>query len=485
MGRRDPISRLGRKRDGQAVSGENGAHRSAAPGQWLHRRHRGGSEASRSATLVPCTWSSHAGSDGSPAAARNRRRFSATAAGVIADMIAEVRGCVGRAADPGTATAAKGRDQRAPPAGAGQSASSQAALTARAPASRIAPRRLLRILAQCAEQLLEIRRHRALQDQSLDSSRMIESQRCRMQSLALERRSVSMSAGAAPRGCAKRPPYTGSPTMGYFSCDRCRRIWWVRPVSNFTRQIGMGAKALQHPVMRDRRPAPLAYRHSQPIAAVAPDGLHRWCRPPVMTPTHTARYSRDMVRAISCRLSEVCASAVRATTNRPLVSLSRRWMRPARGNFASDGSSPNRAFCKVCRGFPAPGCTTNPAGLSMTSTSASSCTSRSAIASGSTSGWPLHATVICTRIRAPASTMSRGLQLPPAHLHRARLDPPLDPGARMLRHQPRQGTVQALTSQFRRNLEVDHLELWGHRGLEATVGASGYTAALSAQGPPL
>jgi hypothetical protein len=43
-----------------------------------------------------------------------------------------------------------------------------------------------------------------------------------------------------------------------------------------------------------------------------------------MTPTHTARYSRDMVRAMSCRDSEVCASGVRATTSKPLVSLSSR-----------------------------------------------------------------------------------------------------------------------------------------------------------------
>ena len=36
-----------------------------------------------------------------------------------------------------------------------------------------------------------------------------------------------------------------------------------------------------------------------------------------MTPTQAATYSRAMVRASSCRLSEVCASGVRATTNKP------------------------------------------------------------------------------------------------------------------------------------------------------------------------
>ena len=132
--------------------------------------------------------------------------------------------------------------------------------------------------------------------------------------------------------------------------------------------------------------------------------------PPVMTPTQAATYSRAMVRASSCRLSEVCASGVRATTNKPLVSLSSRWINPARGSAASFGSSPSKAFCKVCRGFPAPGCTTRPAGLSMTSTSRSSWTRRSAMASGNTWGCAASSGGICTRTRDPASTISRGLQ---------------------------------------------------------------------------
>src|SRR5882757_11192475 len=38
------------------------------------------------------------------------------------------------------------------------------------------------------------------------------------------------------------------------------------------RQVGVCAKALEHTIMRHRRPPALAHRHSQPIAAIAPDG---------------------------------------------------------------------------------------------------------------------------------------------------------------------------------------------------------------------
>ena len=50
--------------------------------------------------------------------------------------------------------------------------------------------------------------------------------------------------------------------------------------------------------------------------------------PPVMTPVHSARYSRSISRAASAATSAVCASGVRATTSSPLVSLSRRCTRP-------------------------------------------------------------------------------------------------------------------------------------------------------------
>src|SRR5882724_9597167 len=72
---------------------------------------------------------------------------------------------------------------------------------------------------------------------------------------------------------------------------------------------------------------------------------------------------------------------------------------------------------------------------------------------------------------------------PPPDQYRAFLDPALDSRPRMLRHQAGQGAVQAKTGQLRRNLQFDHLELWGHRGTRSYRRAIGYTAALS--GPPI
>ena len=49
--------------------------------------------------------------------------------------------------------------------------------------------------------------------------------------------------------------------------------------------------------------------------------------------------------------------------------MSSRCTMPARGSVASDGSRCSRALTRVPVGLPAPGCTTSPAGLSMTMTS--------------------------------------------------------------------------------------------------------------------
>src|ERR1700728_336587 len=98
-------------------------------------------------------------------------------------------------------------------------------------------------------------------------------------------------------------------------------------------QVAMGTKSLQHPIVRGGGTAIAAHRHAEPVAAVPPE---------VMTPTQTARYSRETDRAMSSRVSAVCASGVRATIRRPLVSLSSRWMMPARGIEARRGSHPNK-----------------------------------------------------------------------------------------------------------------------------------------------
>ena len=61
-----------------------------------------------------------------------------------------------------------------------------------------------------------------------------------------------------------------------------------------------------------------------------PIGASTW-PPPVISPTVSARYSRCTSRAASSRTRAVCVTRSRATTKSPLVSLSSRWMMPARG----------------------------------------------------------------------------------------------------------------------------------------------------------
>ncbi len=91
---------------------------------------------------------------------------------------------------------------------------------------------------------------------------------------------------------------------------------------------------------------------------------------------------RFTVRAWSCLTRSTCAASVFATTSSPLVSLSSRCTMPARGSSPVAGAWCSSAFSMVPAQLPLPGCTTSPAGLSITSTSSSSCTTASAMASG-------------------------------------------------------------------------------------------------------
>src|SRR5256886_10293128 len=109
--------------------------------------------------------------------------------------------------------------------------------------------------------------------------------------------------------------------------------------------------------------------------------------PAVITPVHSARYSRPILREVIAAVRAACASGVRATTRRPLVSLSSRCTRPARGSRASCGSSASSAFCRVCRALPAPGCTTSPGGLLMMKTDGSWKRTASGIASAAGAVW--------------------------------------------------------------------------------------------------
>ena len=101
------------------------------------------------------------------------------------------------------------------------------------------------------------------------------------------------------------------------------------------------------------------------------------------------------------------AGCVRATTSSPLVSRSRRCTMPGPGGSptpAISGYRASRPFTSVPSGWPAPGCTTRPAGLATTTTSSSSCrTTTSTPASGA--GSP------ATSGSASSSTTLAGLEL--------------------------------------------------------------------------
>src|SRR5579871_3271370 len=96
------------------------------------------------------------------------------------------------------------------------------------------------------------------------------------------------------------------------------------------------------------------------------------------------RYSRPTWRRFIAARNAARLGAVFATTSRPEVSRSRRWIRP--GRSASPGSPlstcASTALTSVPSTAPSAGCVTMPAGLSTTRTSASSYTRSSGIASG-------------------------------------------------------------------------------------------------------
>ena len=136
-----------------------------------------------------------------------------------------------------------------------------------------------------------------------------------------------------------------------------------------------------------------------------------------MTPVHMARYSRRDLRAPPGRAtSAVCASRVRATTSRPLVSLSRRWTSPARGTRASFGSSAEQGVLQgVPRRCPRPGA--RPARPACRAR----CSARSSIARCQRQALGRHGGV-CTGSRAsmrtcsPPSTLSLARSGRPVHL---------------------------------------------------------------------
>ena len=245
----------------------------------------------------------------------------------------------------------------------------------------------------------------------------------------------------------------------------------------FHAQIGMAPEAFQHPIVRDRRPAGDADGHPQPVTAVPSDGLidgpaprhdadaggdiftrHRWFAPPATA-------------AERGFAPPGCAPP----PSKPLVSLVQPVNpTPRAGSAANFGSSPSKGVLQgYARGFPRARMHYQTGGF------VDDQHVRIFVdpAQGDGLRQYLRLRRLIRRYLHP-DTGSRRHHIPrfagrPIHSDGALLDPPLDSRARMLRHQPRQRTIQPLPGHFRRNLQFDHLELWGHRALEASGEASG------------
>ena len=110
------------------------------------------------------------------------------------------------------------------------------------------------------------------------------------------------------------------------------------------------------------------------------------------------------------------------------------------------GADCSSAFCSVPERLPAPGCTTRPTGLSITSSAASSCTTLTGMASGST-GTAASSSVSSTSSSPPWSS-ARGLAPSPADGEPPGVDPALQPASRELRQQQRRGLIQPLAAEL-------------------------------------
>ena len=171
--------------------------------------------------------------------------------------------------------------------------------------------------------------------------------------------------------------------------------------------------------------------------------------PAVMTPTHTAWYSR-WILAGGERLGKRRARGFAAGDDQDAPTCPCRGDGRCRRAAASRGAASyaSSAFCSVRSGFPAPGCTTRPAGLSTTRTSASSQATTSgeclrdvrdgvlvgrveldALAAGDDVAWPQHAaidaqhSVVDPALQARARELRQGVgqrlvEAPPGRLRR-------------------------------------------------------------------
>ena len=161
----------------------------------------------------------------------------------------------------------------------------------------------------------------------------------------------------------------------------CTRIWCVRPVS---RRHSSSVASAKRPRTRTGagRLAARGHRHARARARVAPDRRVDLAAARRRRPCTSARYARLTVRSASWRTRR---SAPRGSSRPPAD----RWCPcpadarcPARGTRRARAHGAAARSASVPSRLPAPGCTTRPAGLSMTTIASSSCTISSAMRLG-------------------------------------------------------------------------------------------------------
>ena len=153
----------------------------------------------------------------------------------------------------------------------------------------------------------------------------------------------------------------------------CTRIWWVRPVSSFTRtRSQVSNRATCSAWLRAARPVANTAIRLRSLGCLASGASMSMGR--LRCPHTSAAYSRSMRRCPMARDRVRCTASVLATIIRPDVSLSSLCTMPGRPSAPLDKLVPRAtsALSSVSSQCPGAGWTTKPAGLSSTRIASSS-----------------------------------------------------------------------------------------------------------------
>ena len=198
-------------------------------------------------------------------------------------------------------------------------------------------RRSGRIGAQQREQRGDVRRQRAFERERRTGHRVREPQ-------AASRAALAGGSLATPRAARRSAPAATS--AGRRRRDRRAAARECAPCARESDACGPSRARARSTCAREnaRARGNACAPHGRSSTTAIFVRSRRWrpigastLPPPVSTPWQTARYVRLISRRSSAAVSAVWLAKVRATSNRPLVSLSSRWTRPARGNSASSG----------------------------------------------------------------------------------------------------------------------------------------------------